>query len=162
MSELNNPLLVGPLDVPASAPRYKLWFDGSASEGGNGRLACGYLIEEPDGTRHPTAFAPGAGTNNEAEYTACLHGLRHLGALIKAPQAHVTVIGDSMLVIHQVFGTWRIKAPNLRPFHAEVRSVIARFNVRGVAVIGQWVPRQQNTEADALCAQAMTLAEYAG
>ncbi len=116
------------------------------------------MIEQPDGVRHPKAFAPGHGTNNEAEYMACLRGLEYLAGEI-AGAARITVYGDSALVINQVFGNWKVKAPNLRPFHRRACQLVVSLREREVAVVGEWVKRDKNVEADALCAQAHALAE---
>jgi ribonuclease HI len=142
--------------VPHHA-RWKLWFDGSASQGGNGRLGCGYVVECPDGSRHRQAFAISQGTSNEAEYHACLRGLEYLASAINSGGAHVTVYGDSKLVVNQCFGRWKVQADNLRPLRAEVRKVTADLARRNVIVSGQWIRRDNNAEADALARTAHAL-----
>ena len=85
-------------------------------------------------------------TNNVAEYTAVLEALRwgkrQGGGL-------VLVRTDSQLVVHQVNGTWRIKATPLLPLVQEARGLLAELGGRL-----EWIPREANTRADALTYQA--------
>lgn len=156
------PVISGPPKVALLAtlprqPSYRLWFDGSASAGGNGSLACGFVVEHPDGDRYRAPFLAGEGSNNEAEYAALIAGLRYLAGVI-LDGATVTVHGDSSLVINQVFGTWKVRALNLRPFHAEAQALVRSLAAGGAVCKGEWISREKNKEADALCRQARTSA----
>lgn len=151
----------GVTTIWAIAAHYKLWFDGSASEGGNGHLACGFVVEAPDGAKHRAPFTFGTGTNNVAEYAALLAGLRYLLETITIKPAWLKVYGDSMLVINQVWGGWKVKAPHLRPLQAEARSLLGKLAAAGVHCTGEWIRRDMNTEADGLCREAMKCATSA-
>jgi ribonuclease HI len=91
----------------------------------------------------------GRATNNVAEYSGLLAGLR--AAAKVAPGADTEVAMDSRLVVEQMSGRWKIKHPDLRSL-AEQASQAAR-------ALGQvtytWVPRERNTHADRLANQAM-------
>ncbi len=58
---------------------------------------------------------------------------------------------DSMLIIEQLHGRWRVKDQKLIPLHAEARRRLAAFD-RWSAV---HVPRAQNHAADALANEAI-------
>jgi ribonuclease HI len=83
----------------------------------------------------------GIATNNVAEYTAVLEGLKRakeLGA------TDVVLRSDSKLLIEQLSGRFRVKKPTLQRLHAEVRAT-----ARDVATIRyEHVPREANREAD--------------
>jgi probable phosphoglycerate mutase len=100
--------------------------------------------------------AIGHATNNVAEYSGLVAGLRAAGKL--APGAAAEVRMDSKLVVEQMSGRWKIKHPDLRPLAAEA-SRMARALGR---VTYTWVPRERNTHADRLANQAMdTISERA-
>jgi probable phosphoglycerate mutase len=90
----------------------------------------------------------GVTTNNVAEYSGLIAGLtaaRELGALA------VDVRMDSKLVVEQMNGNWKVKHPNLRPLAAEAAALVRDFDT----VTFTWIPRAQNTRADALANEAM-------
>lgn len=96
----------------------------------------------------------GVATNNVAEYVALIAGLQ--AVLEINPGASVLVRMDSKLVIEQMSGGWKIKHPDMITLGAQVQEL-----VRGLSVKWQWIPREQNTLADALANRAMDeLADY--
>lgn len=96
----------------------------------------------------------GVATNNVAEYIALLAGLQ--AALEINPDATISVRMDSKLVIEQMSGGWKIKHPDMIALGAQVQEL-----VRGKQITWQWIPREQNTLADALANRAMDdLADY--
>jgi len=115
-----------------------------ASRGNPGPAGYGVSISDPDGTIvEELARGIGVATNNVAEYTAALEGLRkaeELGA------TDVLLRSDSRLLIEQLSGRYRVKNPTLQRLHAEVRSIAKHFR----RVRYQHVPRERNTEADRL------------
>jgi ribonuclease H / adenosylcobalamin/alpha-ribazole phosphatase len=93
--------------------------------------------------------AIGHATNNVAEYSGLLAGLRAAARL--APGADTEVRMDSKLVVEQMSGRWKIKHPDFRPL-----AVQASQAARGLGrVTYTWVPRERNTHADRLANQAM-------
>jgi probable phosphoglycerate mutase len=96
----------------------------------------------------------GVATNNVAEYVALIAGLQ--AVLEINPGASVLVRMDSKLVIEQMSGGWKIKHPDMISLGTQVQEL-----VRGLSVKWQWIPREQNTLADALANRAMDeLADY--
>jgi len=83
----------------------------------------------------------GIATNNVAEYTAVLEGLRRareLGA------TDVLLRSDSKLLIEQLAGRFRVKNPTLQRLHTEVRAMARAF----ARISYEHVPREANKEAD--------------
>ena len=81
-------------------------------------------------------------TNNEAEYVGLLCGL---SAALKARVRNLVVRGDSELVVKQCLGEYECRSEKLRPLHEAALLMLSCFNSRLEAV-----PREQNTQADAL------------
>ncbi|MFM7029551.1 MAG: bifunctional RNase H/acid phosphatase [Micrococcales bacterium] len=90
----------------------------------------------------------GTATNNVAEYRALLAAVRE--ALALDPGAHLEVRMDSKLVIEQMSGAWKIKHPDMQALAIQVHQLLA-----GRAVGWTWIPREQNSRADALANMAM-------
>lgn len=65
------------------------------------------------------------------------------------------VKGDSQLVIRQLEGEYRVKAPNLRPLYEEARSLLREFDSYSL----QHIRRNENTYADRLVNDAMNEAQ---
>lgn len=90
----------------------------------------------------------GVATNNVAEYLALKAGLE--GAVDLNPAARYLVRMDSKLVIEQMSGTWKIKHPDMIQLAAEVQKI-----ARGLDIKWMWIPREENSRADALANKAM-------
>ena len=107
------------------------------------------MVSAPDGT--PLAERGeyiGETTNNVAEYRALIAGLE-AAAPLNAHTVHVRA--DSLLVIKQLRGEYRVKHANLRPLYEEARALLRAYRVADL----QHVPRAQNAEADALVNAAL-------
>ena len=92
----------------------------------------------------------GHASNNVAEYTGLIEGVRR--ALQIDPDAELHVRMDSKLVVEQMSGRWKIKHPDM----AELAAV-ARELLTGTPVRFEWVPRLSNSRADAVANRAMDL-----
>ncbi len=79
----------------------------------------------------------GRATNNVAEYSGLVAGLRAAGKL--APGSPAEVRMDSKLVVEQMSGRWQIKHPDLRALAAEARQAARALG----RVTYTWVPREQ-------------------
>lgn len=90
----------------------------------------------------------GVATNNVAEYLALVAGLE--GAYSLNSEARVLVRMDSKLVIEQMAGRWKIKHPDMQQLGARVQKIVA-----GKPIRWQWIPREENSRADALANKAM-------
>ncbi len=90
----------------------------------------------------------GVATNNIAEYLALKAGLEN--ALELNPEAKILVRMDSKLVIEQMAGRWKIKHPDMIQIGSQVQAL-----ARGADVRWMWIPREENSRADALANKAM-------
>jgi ribonuclease H / adenosylcobalamin/alpha-ribazole phosphatase len=91
----------------------------------------------------------GRATNNVAEYSALIAGLRAAAGLARG--ADVEVRMDSKLVVEQMSGRWQIKHPDMRPLAATARETARALG----RVSYTWVPRSRNAHADRLANEAM-------
>jgi ribonuclease HI len=131
-----------------SAP-HVLHSDGAA-RGNPGPAAIGAVLFAP-GKLEPLAVvseAIGRATNNEAEYRALLAGLE---AALAAGVTHLLVRLDSELLVQQATGAYRVKAVNLKPLFARLRTLMVRF----ASITFEHVPRERNSIADDLANAAL-------
>jgi len=142
-------------DGSTAAPRdVVLVFADGGARGNPGPAAIGALVLDP-ATTPATRLATvseriGVATNNVAEYRAVIAGLEAARAF---PSRAVRVRADSMLVIQQLRGQWKVKQAHLKPLHAEARALLAAYEHVDLA----HVPRAQNADADALVNAALDL-----
>jgi ribonuclease HI len=133
---------------------FTIFADGG-SRGNPGPAGSGAVVRDGAGTIiiEVSEFL-GTTTNNVAEYTGILRALEklyeHLGD-DGAKDARVVVKMDSMLVVKQMNGEYKIKHPNLVPLAAQVKQVRTHFGNVSFA----HVYREHNKEADALANKAM-------
>ncbi len=120
-----------------------LYCDG-ASRGNPGPASIGFVIESPDGIE---LAARGERieetTNNVAEYTALLKGLREA---IRMGVRNIEILTDSQLMARQLNGRYKVKSIALKPLFQETTELLGRFD--------HWtlrhIERQSNTKADQL------------
>jgi ribonuclease HI len=132
-----------------------IYSDGGA-RGNPGPAAIGAVVLDLS-TDPPTRLATvsdriGVATSNVAEYRALIAGLEVAQAF---PARIVRIRADSMLVIRQLEGKWKVKHPNLRPLHAQVLDLLRRYEEVDLA----HVPREQNADADLLVNAALDAPE---
>ena len=65
--------------------------------------------------------------------------------------AEIVVKGDSMLVINQMFGSWKIKSGLYAPLAKKASELLSRF----IDIKGEWIPRDLNDVADELSKAAL-------
>lgn len=133
--------------------RFTIYGDGG-SRGNPGPAGSGAIIRNEAGETVGTVSEfLGITTNNVAEYTAVLRALELLSSILedKAKDAEVHVRMDSMLVIRQMKGEWKIKHPNMKPLAASVAMLVPHFK----SVTFEHVYREDNKDADALANEAM-------
>ena len=125
-----------------------LYADGAA-RGNPGPAGAGAALLTPDHHLIAEIAEPlGHATNNVAEYTALILGLE------EAQRRGVTDIEvrmDSLLVVEQMNGRWKIKHPNMKPLAIRAGKLWSTFPTRSITHI----PREQNALADALSNKAI-------
>ena len=126
----------------------KLFTDGGA-RGNPGPAAAAFVLEDADGVvLDARGEAIGVQTNNVAEYTALLNGLRRAGEL---GLTDIEVVSDSELMVKQMRGEYKIKNAALRELSIEAtRLARAVGEVRYTAV-----RREHNKLADQLVNDAL-------
>lgn len=133
----------------------QVYFDGLCQPVNPGGIACyAFLIKSDGKVIHKERglaaepFSSGA-TNNVAEYTALVKALEWLISS-KMGQQHVHVKGDSKLVISQMRGEFKVKAKAIIPLFQKAALLRKEF----ADISFQWVPREENREADKLSEEA--------
>jgi len=95
-------------------------------------------------------------TNNVAEYVAATRPLEWLAS--RGYTGEVILIGDSQLVIRQMQGAYEVRAEHLKAYHEHLARLAARFR----RLEFRWVPREENSRADALSKLALEEAVGSG
>jgi ribonuclease HI len=125
-----------------------VWTDGGA-RGNPGPAGYGVVVTDKDGAvLAELSEGIGWATNNVAEYRGVLAGLEQAGSL---GARRVVVRADSLLVVNQQLGRWKVKNEGLRPLADEARRLAGGFE----RVSWQHLPRERNRRADALANRAM-------
>jgi broad specificity phosphatase PhoE/ribonuclease HI len=133
-----------------TARRFIVEADGG-SRGNPGAAGYGALVRDADTGRllAERAASVGRATNNVAEYGGLVAGLQ--AALDLDPTADVEVRMDSKLVVEQMSGRWQIKHPDMKQLALQAQRLARQLG----SVRYTWVPRAQNSAADALANSAM-------
>ena len=125
-----------------------MYADGGA-RGNPGPAGSGAVLLDEHGTVIAEVMRfLGHATNNVAEYTALIIGLE---------EAHrrgiddLDIRMDSLLVVQQMKGLWKIKHPGLRPLALRAGELLAGFPKRTI----EHIPRERNSLADALVNRAI-------
>lgn len=117
------------------------WIDG-ASRGNPGAAGFGVHFQKSDGVEELVGFL-GQTTNNVAEYAALV------AALTLARRSgidNLTIYSDSQLLVRQVEGSYKVKAPHLVPIFLKViqlRQALSSCQIHHVR-------REENRDADRL------------
>ena len=122
------------------------------SRGNPGPAAVAAVVTDASGEElAERAETIGNATNNVAEYRALLLGIevaKELGA------DEVEFVADSLLIVEQVRGNWKVKQAHLRPLREQV--------VKALEGLGSWsirhVKRGDNERADELLNDALDAA----
>ena len=129
----------------------RLWTDGGA-RGNPGPAAFAYVLEAEDGTvLDARGEAIGVATNNVAEYSALVAGLRRAATV---GVTELEVRSDSELMVKQMRGEYRVKNKDLQVLFLDA-SRAAREVGR---VTYEHVRREHNELADRLVNEALDAA----
>ena len=128
--------------------RLTIYTDG-ASRGNPGLAASGiHMVDETTSeTVVDLGVALGIATNNVAEYQAVLHAVAWLCAHkeLLADAIHISFRMDSILVVSQLSGSWKINNPKLQQLAGEVKVHLRQLP--GTHTF-EHIPREENTYAD--------------
>ena len=134
-----------------------VYTDGGA-RGNPGLAGIGVVVK--DATEKTINFfseSIGFRTNNEAEYEAVIFALKKIKEMkgAEAKNTSIEIRMDSQLVARQLKGEWKIKESRLRDLSLRFSRLASNFKTINFIEI----PREKNSEADALANKAMDLAQ---
>jgi ribonuclease HI len=137
---------------PATAPDQVKIFSDGGSRGNPGPSACGFVIlDMEDNLLVDRGLYMGITTNNQAEYNGLKLALEECQKLgVKRVHSYM----DSMLVVNQMKGIFKVKNRELWPMHDAVARLAQSFE----EIHFQHVPREFNKLADAAVNRAMDAA----
>lgn len=128
--------------------RATLFTDGGA-RGNPGPAAYAFVLEADDGTvLDARGEAIGIATNNVAEYSALVSGLRRA---VEAGVHELEVVSDSELLVKQMRGEYRVKNRALQELFLEASRLARQLD----AVSYRHVRREHNELADRLVNEAL-------
>ena len=134
--------------------QFTIFADGGA-RGNPGPSGAGAVVRDEHGKTVGTVSKfLGHQTNNYAEYEAVIGAFELLLELVPAKfrkETNIRVKMDSMLVVKQMQGEWKVKHPNMKPQHARLRVLEQQFG----DVSFQHIYREENGDADKLANDAM-------
>jgi len=127
---------------------WRLFCDG-ASRGNPGPAGAGAALFNPRGElQAQLARYLGETTNNVAEYQALILGLQEAARL---GARRLQVFADSELLVRQLNGQYRVKAPHLLPLWRLAKNELQKFEASTIS----HVPRAENRLADELANQGI-------
>jgi len=127
---------------------YTLMFDGG-SRGNPGICGSGFVIYEEEIQKwQGYKKVSEKNTNNFAEYMGIILGMAFS---IEKDIKNLHVKGDSLLVVNQLLGKWKVNSPNLKPLYKKATELMKEFNVLTIS----HVKRDKNKVADSLANKAM-------
>jgi ribonuclease HI len=119
------------------------------SRGNPGPAGIAAVATEPSGEiLAERSVTIGKATNNVAEYRALLLGIE-LARELEADE--VEFVGDSLLIVEQVRGKWKVKQEHLRPRHTKTKDALRELPSWSI----RHVKRDENTRADELLNDAL-------
>ena len=138
--------------------QYLLQFDGgSRGNPGLGGSGAVLYLKSPSGEIkemwYTTAFLGTSGvTNNVAEYCGLIEGLKQA---VQMKVESLEIQGDSLLVINQLRGEYKVKNKKLSVLYATAKELLNQIPFTGF----NHIPRELNQRADQLSNAAMDLGE---
>ena len=94
------------------------------SRGNPGPAAYGAVVYENDKVVKEIGAAIGVASNNVAEYSGLIAGLKAVNEI--DPAATILVKMDSKLVVEQMSGRWKVKHPERKSAHGKVRRAVIK------------------------------------
>ncbi len=148
-SEIDKILVIKPSSSKSAKHSHlKIYADGG-SRGNPGPSASGYVIfDEDEKIIVDEGVYLGVTTNNQAEYTALKLALENC---LKLGAREVDVFMDSLLVVNQMKGIFKVKNRDLWPIHDAIKTIAQKIG----KVTYQHVPRELNKLADAAVNRAL-------
>lgn len=141
------------------AQRLSIYTDGGARKN-PGPAAVGVVIKSETGVLIASfGKALGTATNNIAEYEgviAALDWVKKAQADVGTSANGLQFFMDSLLVVMQLTGKYRVKEPHLKTLLYKIREQEQHLNI---PISYSHIPREQNWEADALVNKTLDQAQ---
>ena len=119
------------------------FFDGGARSNPGPAGYGVYIVDDQDNVLAELHGSLGNTTNNIAEYNGLIAALQWA---VDHDLRQIAVKGDSLLIIEQMRGNYKVKNEGLKPLHMQARMLVMQIgNVKF-----EHVRREQNKEADRL------------
>ncbi|BAZ18839.1 hypothetical protein NIES4071_107240 (plasmid) [Calothrix sp. NIES-4071] len=125
-----------------------IYFDGAAEPSNPGPAAGAAVIDLPSGQTIIVTVDLGVQTNNVAEYSGAIAGLKKAHEL---GCKQIKLFGDSQLVIYQLSGRYQVKNAGLRPLYYQAHNLLRKFDHYKL----NWIPRAKNSRADAAAGEIL-------
>src|SRR3984885_2932229 len=120
-----------------------------ASRGNPGPASYAVVMRKPDGSSEfEIGKYVGRATNNVAEYYGLIAALDYAAS---HGIERLRIQSDSELLVRQMQGRYKVKSADLRPLHERAQKLVRGFDYFAI----EHVPREQNSEADALANRAL-------
>jgi len=129
---------------------FSVFCDGGA-RGNPGPAASAYVIlDDKDNVIYSHGNYLGHTTNNIAEYHAVLNSLLWLEthSYLNESCKEVRYYLDSLLVVNQIKGIYKVKNVDLKKINSEIRFKIEKYKF--IKFILEYIPRAKNSLADSL------------
>lgn len=130
-----------------------IYIDGGA-RGNPGSAGCGLVIyDENKKNIFQNSVYLGIKTNNEAEYAGLINALEWVkNNKNNFDITFMNIHSDSQLLVHQINGLYKVKAPNLKPLFATCLNLLSEINLPYKFTD---IRRELNSTADELANLAM-------
>ena len=126
-------------------------FTDGASRNNPGKAGIGFVFYDGNGTVCLAGCQYiGIQTNNYAEYTALNRALQ---VAIEKEFKHIAVYADSLLMVKQVNGDFKVKHHNIIPLYDKTTDLIKNFATFSIT----FIRREDNKKADTLANQAIDM-----
>ncbi|MFH1561506.1 MAG: ribonuclease HI family protein [Patescibacteria group bacterium] len=130
--------------------KISIYTDGG-SRGNPGPAAIGVVVKENNKIIFQLGKTIGVATNNEAEYQGLIEALKWLIEQ-KNKIDQIDFFLDSKLVVFQMKGEYKVKAPKVIPLFAQAKQLEKQIDSK---INYQHIRRELNSQADALLNQAL-------
>lgn len=120
-------------------------FCDGGSRGNPGEAAYGFVVSQEGKELYKEGKKIGIDTNNVAEYSAVIAALKFLSSQENLEYNQIDFFLDSMLVVHQMNGLWKIKNENLRGLAFTAKTLERKLEKK---ITYTAIPREKNKVAD--------------
>lgn len=145
--------------------KIKINFDGACRNipGQNNQMGIGIAVfiddvYRPDHSNaiHHEGRDGELGTSNISEWKGCVEAMRkacllRLSCGVEKLDYKIEVYSDSQLITRQFNGEYEVKQDSFRKYYAEAKKLALRAGITKI----NWIPREQNKEADILSKQGL-------